>query len=267
MRTAKPETLASFVLSADEPVSTLGVGVWPGVPEHRYRSHPAVGHSDIRHWLHPRKLSREAATIGRATHTLIIEGNAALEEQFVLADCDFDLRGAAGKAKKAELIGDTGKELLRPKEQKLVRRLAQAVWEDARAAQILSAPGDSELTVVGKFPGFKQFYKCRIDLRRRVSIWDLKTTSYINEQQFRDAEVEYGYVNQLEWYASLYAGQVGEWLPPGCICVSKREPHNVWLRMPSDIPNQLIAMAAKWRADVLTLYERYVPKEMREAKR
>jgi hypothetical protein len=245
----------------------LGIGVWPGIPEPDYRSDPAVGHSDIRHWLHPRKLGREAATIGHATHTLVIEGNGALEQQFVLADCDFDLRTAAGKEKAAELVGDSGKELLRYKEHQLVHRLADAVWNDRQAKTILDAPGEHELTVVGKFPGFEQFYKCRIDLQRRASIWDLKTTNYVNEEQFRDAEVEYGYINQLEWYATLYAAVIGEWLPPGCICVSKRSPHNVWLRKPNDIPNQLIAMAAKWRSDVLTLYERYVPKEMREVKR
>jgi hypothetical protein len=251
----------------DEPFDALGIGIIPGLPDPDYRSDPAVGHSDIRHWLHPKRLGREAALIGHATHTLVIEGRVALEERFVSADCDFDLRTCEGKERMAELVGDSGKELLRHKERALVERLAAAVWGHDEAKKILQAKGEQELTVIGKFPGFEQLYKCRIDLQRRASIWDLKTTSYVNEEQFRDAEVDYGYINQLEWYGSLYAAVAGKWLLPGSICVSKREPHNVWIRYPHEIPNQLMAMARKWRVDVLTLYERYVPPEMREAAR
>lgn len=245
----------------------LGIGIYPGIPEPEYRGDPATGHSDIRHWLRPKNINRTAAIVGTGTHTLWMEGPTALRDRFVCTKQNPDLRTIEGKERAAELVGDSGKELLRGKEWDLVTRCVAALQESREATAILKAGGENELTVIGKFPDFEQLYKCRIDLQRRASIWDIKTTSYVNEQQFRDAEVEYGYINQLEFYAALYAAVTGKWLPPGCICVSKREPHNVWLRYPHDISNQLMAMATKWRVDMLTLYERYVPAEMRAAAR
>ena len=248
-----PEAVAP---EPDAPFSALGVGVYDGLPDGDYRQDPATGHSDIRHWIRPKKLNRQAVVVGRAVHALWLEGPEAFRDRFVTTTENPDLRTREGKARMAELVGDSGKELLRGKEWDLTIRCVGA---------ILKAPGENELAVIGRFPDFQHTYKCRLDLKRRASIWDLKTTQHVNEQDFRKAEVEYGYINQLEWYASLYAAVAGKWLPPGCICVSKEAPHNVWVRYPHQIPNQLMAMATKWRKDMLTLYERYVPPEIRQA--
>ena len=101
-----------------------------------------------------------------------------------------------------------------------------------------------------------------LDMVREKSIWDLKTTSHVNEAMWLDSEVDYGYINQAEWYASLYAALNGTYKPFCFLCVSKREPHNVWIRK---VPNHLMAMGRQWRQDVLRLYERYCPREMRDA--
>lgn len=246
----------------------VGIGVWPDMPNSVYRRHTAVAHSDIRHWIKPRKLGR-VGVIGSALHTLALEGRARLDELFVTTKEDFDLRGREGRDRAAELIGDSGKELLRNKERMLVERMFDALGHDRTARMIIDASGKNEVSLIGKFEGFEREYKARVDMIRRASIWDLKTSNHIDEQQFRDSEVDFGYINQMEWYATLYATLTATYLPCGFVCVSKREPHNVWIRKvgkaENDIPNQLMAMGKKWREDMLTLYEQYVPKEMREA--
>lgn len=252
-----PDSPATPPWPADAP--DVGAGIWPGMPEKVYRSHSAISHSDIRHWIKPRNLGR-VGLIGSATHALAMEGREALDAQFLSVEEDFDMRTAAGKERAKELLGKSGKELLRYKERALVERMFHALGTDPQARKILGAPGDNEISLVSAFDGFDQEYKARLDMVRRKSIWDLKTTSYINERQWLDSEVEFGYINQAEWYASLYAALTGEYRQFGFLCVSKREPHNVWARL---VPNQLMALGRKWREDVLTLYERYVPKEMR----
>ena len=242
-----------------EDAEDVGIGPWPDMPEKVYRKHPAVSHSDIRHWLKPRNLGR-AGVVGSATHTLAMEGRAALEARYVTAGENFDLRTREGKEKAAELVGDSGKELLRFKERALVERMFAALAADPMGRKVLDAPGQNELSLVGLFEGFGQTYKARIDMERRLSNWDLKTTSYVNEEEWLQAEVAYGYINQAEWYSSLYAALTGERRQFWFLCVSKREPHNVWTRR---VPDELLAHSRKWREDILTLYERYVPKEMR----
>jgi hypothetical protein len=240
----------------------VGIGKWSAMPEKLYRSHSAISHSDIRHWIKPRKLGR-VGIIGSATHTLVLEGRAALDARFLSVDCDFDLRPTAGRERAAELLGDSGKELLRHKERALVERMYAAIGSHPTARKILDAPGENEVSLIGSFEGFGHEYKARLDMVRAKSDWDLKTTSHVNEQQWLDSEVKFGYINQGEWYSSLHASLIHDYRPFGFVCVSKREPHNVWIRR---VPNQLMALGHQWREDVLTLYERYVPKEMRSGK-
>jgi hypothetical protein len=240
----------------------VGIGVWSDMPEHLYRSHSAASHSSIRHWIKPKKLGR-VGIIGSATHTLALEGREALDARFLSADCDFDMRTREGKERAAELLGDSGKELLRQKERALVERMFDALGSHPTARRILDAPGENEVSLIGSFEGFAQEYKARLDMVRAKSIWDLKTTNHVNEDQWLDSEVDFGYINQAAWYASLYAALTREYRPFGFVCVSKREPHNVWIRK---VPNHLMALGNQWRNDVLTLYERYVPKEMRSGK-
>lgn len=265
-----PETIGAFVAQPEtdppppwpEDGPEVGIGVWPGMPEKLYRSHSAVSHSDIRNWIKARKLGR-IGVIGSALHVLVLEGRAALDARFVSVDCDFDMRTVEGKERAAELIGDSGKELLRYKERALVERMFTALGSHELARKLLSTAGEEELSLVSSFEGFEQTYKARLDIDRPNTIWDLKSTNHVNEEQWADAEVDYGYIHQGEWYASLYAALTKQYKPFGFLCVSKREPHNVWLRR---VPEQLMALSRKWREDVLTLHERYVPKEMRSGK-
>ncbi len=260
-----PKTMGAFFVPPEpepEP-SWPGCGVHKGVSEQAYRAHPAQSHSGIRHWIKPRSLGR-VGVIGHATHTLTLEGRAALDARYLSVDEDFDLRTREGKERATELIGDSGKELLRHKERALVERMFAALNSHELARKILDAPGENEVSLIGKFEGFEQEYKARLDMVRRRSVWDLKTTNHVNEQQWLDSEVDYGYTNQGDWYSSLNAALAQDHLPFGFVCVSKREPHNVWIRQ---VPNQLMALGRKWREDVLTLYERYVPKEMRNVSR
>lgn len=263
-----PETLAALCPMAPEPADTppwpddapeVGAGCWDGMPEKVYRRHTAVSHSDIRHWLKPRKLGR-AGIIGSAVHALVLEGRAALDAQFLSVDEDFDMRTTAGKERGAELLGDSGKVLLRRKERAEVELLFNELGSSKGARVILGKPGGNEVSVVSAFDGFDQTYKARIDMVRGTSLWDLKTTSCVNEDDWVDSEVKFGYIHQAEWYSSLYAALTGEHLPFRFLCVSKQAPHNVWARA---VPNELMALGRKWREDMLTLYERYVPKEMR----
>jgi len=237
-------------------------GIHPNIAEAEYHAAAPASHSTIRSWIKPRKLGR-VGLIGSATHALWLEGRAAFDERYISVDEDFDLRPRAGRERAAEIIGDSGKELLRFKERSLVERMFMALGRSDEAQQLIAAPGINELSVVGQFEGFSQMYRARIDMQRRASLWDLKTTNEINEAQWIDAEVKYGYFNQAAWYSALYAAVTGDQLPFGFVCVSKIEPHNVWTRI---VPNHLMAVGHRWREDVLTLYERYIPKEMRDGK-
>ena len=236
-------------------------GIYRHVPEADYHAAPLASHSSVRQWIRAKKLGR-VGVIGSALHCLALEGREALDARFVTSEEDWDMRTADGKARAAEIIGDSGKDLLRQKERAQVERMFQALGHHPTARKILDAEGENELTVVGKFDGLKQLYRCRLDMLRKASIWDLKTTSHVNEEAWLDAEVEYGYINQAEWYSSLYAALTDRHLKFGFLCVSKREPNNVWARI---VPPQLMALGRKWREDVLTLYERYVPKELANA--
>jgi hypothetical protein len=262
------DTTAAFADTVALPEAIeLGIGIWPDVPERTYHDHTAVGHSTIRNWIQPKKLGR-AGVVGSATHCLALEGRSAYTKKFVVATQDLDLRTTEGKRAAVELVGDSGKTLLKRAEATLVERMSSALRNNSLSRRVIDAPGDNEVTAISRFPGFRHLYKCRIDMERKA-IWDLKTTILVNEDEWLDKVdkriekvVAFGYGHQAEWYQTLYHSLTGETKPFCFLCVSKREPHNVWMHRVQDYQ---LAFARAWREDVLHLYERYVPQEMTHA--
>jgi len=178
---------------------------------------------------------RPAYLIGRAAHTLILEGREAFEQGYAF--------GGPINHKTGEPFGSRtktfmdwaeaqGKPVLSDEQIALIENMNAAVHAHEHAAGLLS-DGIPEGVVRAEYCGVA--CQARFDwLSPARGIVDLKTCDCLDWLQ-GDAR-SYGYVHQLAFYRSLLTCVSGVVVPVHLIAVEKREPFRcgVW-RMGEDI--------------------------------
>ena len=196
--------------------------------------------------LYRRKTSGEIAesespalALGRAAHCLILEGRAAFDEQYLVADGPVNPKTGEpyGKATKAyaEWIAAQTREIVSPRDFGFIVKLQKSVWLHDAASALLD-DGVSEATVRAEYRGVP----CQIRMdwfSREYGIVDLKTCDSL--KWFEGDCKRFGYVFQMAFYRAVLREATGETVAVHLIAVEKNEPFStgVW-ELPGDILDQ-----------------------------
>ncbi len=172
-----------------------------------------------------------AFLVGRATHTLILEGRGRFEQEFAVGGPINEKTGKPfGSATKAfaEWAEKRGKPVLCDEDAAIVEQMAASVKAHAFARELL-AMGMAEGVVRGTLEGVP--CQARIDWINPTvdrGIVDLKTADSLDSFEWHIGA--FGYVAQLAFYRALVAQACGQTLPVHLIAVEKREPFRcgVW---------------------------------------
>jgi hypothetical protein len=173
---------------------------------------------------------RPAYQIGRAAHTLILEGREVFEKRYAVGGPVNPKTGEVfGERTKAyaEWADAQGKPVLTTEQSVLVESMAASVRAHKHAAELL-ADGVAEGVVRAEYGGMA--CQSRIDwVHPERGIVDLKTCDNLDWLEM-DAK-SYGYAHQFAFYRSVLALIAGVVAPVFIIAVEKREPFRtgVWV--------------------------------------
>ncbi|HEY2759902.1 MAG TPA: PD-(D/E)XK nuclease-like domain-containing protein [Pirellulales bacterium] len=167
--------------------------------------------------------------IGRAVHTLTLEGQAAFDAEYCVGG---PINPKTGKVygsdtqKFAEWAAEQRKPVITDSQYGLACRINAAVKSHDEAAELL-ASGQAEAVVRDKF--FETKAQIRIDwyADRLNTIVDLKTCFDLD--QFAADAKKYGYGHQLAFYRRVFLSRSGysDWPEVKIIAVEKCEPFRV----------------------------------------
>lgn len=183
-----------------------------------------------------------AYLIGRAAHTLILEGRNRYQHEYAVGGPVNPKTGQPyGSQTKAfaEWAEQQGRPVLSDAHAALVEQMAAAVHEHGVARELLSE-GVAEGVVRCKYTG--QTCQARIDWINpdtEYGIVDLKTTDDLDS--FEMAIRALGYLHQVAFYRSLVRAASDHTLPVHIVAVEKREPFRcgVW-RVCDDVLEQAL---------------------------
>ena len=180
-----------------------------------------------------------ALALGRAAHCLILEGRAAFDEQYLVADGPVNPKTGEpyGKATKAyaEWIAAQTREIVSPRDFGFIVKLQKSVWLHDAASALLD-DGVSEATVRAEY--------CNVPCQIRMDwfsceygIVDLKTCDSL--KWFEADCKRFGYVFQMAFYRAVLREATGETVAVHLIAVEKNEPFStgVW-ELPGDVLDQ-----------------------------
>ncbi|MBA2480448.1 MAG: PD-(D/E)XK nuclease-like domain-containing protein [Planctomycetes bacterium] len=221
-----------------------------------YLSSHALADFRANPWLYRKKQlglvtdeDRPAYVIGRAAHTLILEGRDAFERSYAIG-------GGPVNPKTGEVFGTRtkayqewadaqGKPVLSHDQASLVERLALAIHEHAHARDLLT-DGIPEGVVRAEYGGVPS--QIRIDwFNNQRGIVDLKTCDNLSWLE-ADART-YGYAHQMAFYRAVLSRACGVNLPVHLIAVEKREPYRVGVWSVSD---QVLALTERENLQAIT---------------
>lgn len=171
----------------------------------------------------------DAFRLGRAIHTLVLEGEAEFRHAYVIGGPINDRTGKAYSPSSkayADWLEESGFDksaVLNSDEAELALRIRNAVLAHPEAARIL-AQGWPERTVEAKLQGFP--CQARIDWLRPDGVAvDLKTTDDIT--WFENDARRYGYLHQFAFYREVVRAASGN-EPEFLVAVAeKRPPHRI----------------------------------------
>lgn len=181
---------------------------------------------------------RPAYAIGRATHSLILEGRPAFEREFTVGGPINPKTGEVyGNRTKAfqQWAEEQTKDVITREQMDLIQAMDESVQSHAHAQELLSE-GIPEGVARANYCG--EPCQIRIDwLNPERGIVDLKTCDNLDWLQM-DAKT-YGYAYQLAFYRAVLASVTQQTVPVYMIAVEKREPYRcgVWRVLP-DVMNQ-----------------------------
>jgi hypothetical protein len=172
---------------------------------------------------------RPAYLVGRAAHTVILEGLEVFHQTYAVGGPVNPKTGQPfGSSTKAwaEWAEAQGKPVLTTEHYDLVMRMAEGVKENAEAQRLLGE-GEAEGVVRTEYCAVP----CQIRLdwfNPQLGIVDLKSADTID--YFEADARRYGYAHQLAFYRAVLAQVLGAWKPVYLIAVEKKEPHRcgVW---------------------------------------
>ena len=173
-----------------------------------------------------------AFLVGRAAHTLILEGRDRYNIEFAVGGPINPKTGnpfGSATKKFAEWAEKIGKPVLSDDQAALVEQMAAAVRSHIFASELLSS-GTPEGVIRCQLDGHA--CQVRLDWINPVDqrgIVDLKTAD--NLDTFETAIETWGYIHQLAFYRAALAAATGLVLPVHIIAVEKREPYRcgVWV--------------------------------------
>lgn len=194
--------------------------------------------ADFRHCpqlFHQKKLGlierpdRPAFAIGRAVHSLVLEGEAQFEREFAVGGpINPKTKAPFGSNTKAfaEWQASHGKTVLTEAQYDLVSVMAMSVREHELASQLL-AEGEPEGVVRTEYCGVP----CQIRMDwfdPHCGFVDLKTCDDLT--WFEADARRFSYSHQVAFYRSVLAEVVGVLMPVHFIAVEKKTPHRcgVW---------------------------------------
>jgi hypothetical protein len=172
---------------------------------------------------------RPAYLVGRAAHTVILEGQDAFQQAFAVGGPVNPKTGLPyGSSTKAfaEWAAAHRKDVLTHDQYELVMRMAESVRQHEQAQELLS-DGVAEAVVRAEYCGMPS--QIRMDfLSPHLGLCDLKTVDNID--YFESDARRYRYCHQLAFYVAVLAERIGIRMPAFFIAVEKREPHlcGVW---------------------------------------
>jgi len=172
---------------------------------------------------------RPAFVIGRAAHTLILEGREVFESEYAVGGPVNPKTGEVyGTRTKAYQVwaDDQGKPVVTDEQFRLIDNLRQSVEAHQHARELYS-DGIPEGVARANYAGVP--CQVRMDwFNPECGIVDLKTCDNLDWLQM-DART-YGYAHQMAFYRAVVAVVVGERLPVFLVAVEKREPFRcgVW---------------------------------------
>lgn len=177
-----------------------------------------------------------AYLIGRAAHTLILEGRQRYEREYAVGGPVNPKTGQPfGSQTKAfaEWAARQNKPVLADAHAALVEQVAAAVQAHLFARELL-AEGTAEGVVRCEYAGHR--CQARIDWINPIDgrgIVDLKTADELDS--FEMAMRAFGYLHQVAFYRALVAAVSGQVLPAHIVAVEKREPFRcgVWQVAPA----------------------------------
>lgn len=178
---------------------------------------------------------RPAFLLGRAAHTLILEGREAFQAAFAVGGPLNPKTGQPfGPTTKAfaEWAAAQQKEVLTDEQHHLVQAMAESVHRHKLARDLLS-DGVPEGVVRSDYCGVP--CQIRIDwFAWDRAVCDLKTVDSID--YFEADARRYGYCHQLAFYLAVLRQRIGVRMPAYFIAVEKREPFRtgVW-RVSDDV--------------------------------
>jgi hypothetical protein len=168
--------------------------------------------------------------IGRATHTLILEGQETFLQEYEVGGPINPKTGqpfGANTKTFAEWQASHGKFVLTIAQFELLQKMAEGVHSHELACELLSE-GVAEGVVRTEYCGLP--CQIRMDwLHPRRGLIDLKTCDDLT--WFESDARRHAYAHQLAFYRAVLAKVVGELVPVHFIAVEKREPYRagVWL--------------------------------------
>lgn len=176
---------------------------------------------------------RPAYLVGRAAHTVILEGEEAFRQQFAVGgpvNPQTGLPYGVGTKAWADWAKEQGKEVLTKEQHALVTSLATSVQQHVQAQQLLRE-GIAEGVIRTLYRN--QFCQIRMDwFEPHLGIVDLKTCDDLT--WFEADARRYGYAYQLAFYRAVLAQVIGLYVPVHLIAVEKKEPFRcgVWRLSP-----------------------------------
>jgi RNA polymerase sigma factor (sigma-70 family) len=170
-----------------------------------------------------------AYLVGRAAHTVILEGDEAFRQRYAVGGPVNPRTGlpyGAGTKAWAEWAQTQGKEALTEQQHALVTSLATSVKQHAEARRLL-AEGMPEAVVRTRYCDLS----CQIRMdwfEPHQGVVDLKTCDDLT--WFEADARRYGYAHQLAFYRAVLAQVIGLYMPVHLIAVEKKEPYRcgVW---------------------------------------
>jgi hypothetical protein len=172
---------------------------------------------------------RPAFSVGRAAHTLILEGREVYQGQYAFGGpINPKTREPYGRYTKAfeEWAAAQGKPVIDNDQALLIENLNDSVRNHPLAVELLS-DGVAEGVVRTQYMGMP--CQARLDwLNPHRGVVDLKTTDTLS---FLEGSARvYGYIHQMAFYRSLVFQATGEVVPVFIIAVEKHEPYRsgVW---------------------------------------
>ena len=170
-----------------------------------------------------------AYLVGRAAHTVILEGDEAFHQRYAVGGPVNPRTGlpfGAGTKAWACWAQAQGKEVLTAEQYEQVLRMSGSVAQHAEAQKLL-AEGAAEGVVRTHYCG--HWCQIRMDwFEPHQGIVDLKTCDDLT--WFEADARRYGYAHQLAFYRAVLAQVIGLYMPIHLVAVEKKEPYRcgVW---------------------------------------